>query len=147
MFSGLFWGRRGQRLQFDSPPTELWQDDVVGVGAPGVASSPQRKEQDEEQEAQSQRSLLEILSRWKPNGNLLIFTLAIPVTLVDYHPTLFFFKKMDQPRPLFRLFSSLKAHITNFTTNRYVKKCPSSRYTVPGFELTTFGTWVSSHDH
>ena len=29
-------------------------------------------------------------------------------------------------RPLFHLFSSFQIHITNFTTIRYVKKCPSS---------------------
>ena len=33
---------------------------------------------------------------------------------------------MGQPRPLFHLFLSFQTHITNFTTNRYVKKCPSS---------------------
>ena len=38
-----------------------------------------------------------------------------------------------QPRPFFHLFSSFK-QISNFTTYMYVKK-----YTVPGFELTTFG--------
>ena len=40
-----------------------------------------------------------------------------------------FFFKMGQPRPLFHLFSSFQTCITNFTnftTNRYVKKCPSS---------------------
>ena len=33
---------------------------------------------------------------------------------------------MGQSRPLFHLFSSFQTHITNFTTNRYVKKYPSS---------------------
>ena len=33
---------------------------------------------------------------------------------------------MGQPRPLFHLFSSFQTNITNFTTNMYVKKCPSS---------------------
>ena len=33
---------------------------------------------------------------------------------------------MGQPGPLFHLFSSFQTHITNITTNRYVKKCPSS---------------------
>ena len=32
---------------------------------------------------------------------------------------------MGQPRSLFNLFLSFQTHITNFTTNRYVKKCPS----------------------
>ena len=36
------------------------------------------------------------------------------------------FKKMGQPRPLFHLFSSFQTNITNFTTNMYVKKYPSS---------------------
>ena len=38
----------------------------------------------------------------------------------------FFKKKMGQPRPLIHLFSSFQTNITNFTTNMYVKKCPSS---------------------
>ena len=38
----------------------------------------------------------------------------------------FFLKKMDQPRSLFHLFLSFQTHITNFTTNMYVKKFPSS---------------------
>ena len=67
--------------------------------------------------------------------------------LVQQNPYSDTFFWMDQPQSLFHLIPSSQAHITNFTTNRYVKKCPSSRYTVPGFELTTFGTWVSSHDH
>ena len=33
---------------------------------------------------------------------------------------------MGQPRPLFHLFLSFQTHITIFTTNRYVKKCPSN---------------------
>ena len=33
---------------------------------------------------------------------------------------------MGRPRPLFHLFSSFQPHITNFTSNRYVKRCPSS---------------------
>ena len=33
---------------------------------------------------------------------------------------------MGQPWPLFSLFSSFQTHITIFTTNRYVKKCPCS---------------------
>ena len=144
MFSGLFWGRRGQRLQFDSSPTELWQDDVVGVGAPGVASSPQRKEQDEEQEAQSQRSLLEILSRWKPNGNLLIFTLAIPVTLVDYHPTLFFFKKWTNPDLFFVYFRLLK-HTLQILQQIGMWKNVHPEYSA-GIWTHDLLTWVSSHN-
>ena len=59
--------------------------------------------------------------------------------------TTFFYIKMNQPRPLFNLFSSFQPHITNFTTNKCEKM--SIQYTVPEFELTTFGTWVSSHNH
>ena len=36
------------------------------------------------------------------------------------------FLKLGQPRLLFHLFLSFKMHISNFTTNRNVKKCPSS---------------------
>ena len=39
----------------------------------------------------------------------------------------FFLKKMGQPRPLFHLFSSFQTNIIRiFTTNKCVKKCPSS---------------------
>ena len=53
---------------------------------------------------------------------------------------------MGQVRPLFHLFWSFQTNIiTFFTTN----KCEnmSIQYTVSGFKLTTFGTWVSSHNH
>ena len=33
---------------------------------------------------------------------------------------------MGQPRPLFHSFLSFQTQITNFITNRFVKKCPSS---------------------
>ena len=33
---------------------------------------------------------------------------------------------MDQPWPLFHLFLSFQTHISNYATNAYVKKCPSS---------------------
>ena len=33
---------------------------------------------------------------------------------------------MAQPRPLFFMYATFQTHITNFTTNRYVEKCPSS---------------------
>ena len=32
---------------------------------------------------------------------------------------------MGQPRPLFNSFSSFQTNTSNFTTNMYVKKCPS----------------------
>ena len=57
-----------------------------------------------------------------------------------------FFKKMGQPRPLFRLFLVFSnKHHYNFTTNICEKM--SIQYTGPGFEPTTFGTRVSSHYH
>ena len=54
-------------------------------------------------------------------------------------------QKMDHSRPLFRLFLSFQTNITILTTN----KCEeiSIQYTGMGFELTTFGTRVSSHKH
>ena len=48
--------------------------------------------------------------------------------------------------PLFHLFSSFQTRIANFTTNRNVDKM-SIQYTELGFELMTFGTGVSSHNH
>ena len=61
------------------------------------------------------------------------------------HCVSFFFLKMGQPRPLFVYFRSFKTKITNFTTNLCEKM--SIQYKVPGFEPTTFGMWVSSHNH
>ena len=55
------------------------------------------------------------------------------------------FNKTGQPRPLFHLFSSFQTHISIFAANKCEKM--SIQYTVPGFKLTTFGTWVSSHNH
>ena len=53
---------------------------------------------------------------------------------------LFFFKKMGQPRPLFRLFSVFfKQTSLQFLQQIYEEKM-SIQYTVPGFEPTTFGT-------
>ena len=52
---------------------------------------------------------------------------------------------MGQSRPLFRLFSVFSKKI-NFNTNMCCEKM-AIQYTVPGFEPTTFGTWVSSHNH
>ena len=45
----------------------------------------------------------------------------------------------------FHLFSSFQTHITIFTTNKCEKM--SIQFMVPGFELTTFGTQVSTHNH
>ena len=47
--------------------------------------------------------------------------------------------------PLFCLFSSFQTNISILITNK-CEKCPSSKRG-PGFELTTFGTQVSSHNH
>ena len=59
-------------------------------------------------------------------------------------PKSFFFKKMGQPRPLIVYFRSFQAKIiTIFTTCEKM----SIQYTVLGFELTTFWTRVSSHNH
>ena len=56
-----------------------------------------------------------------------------------------FFKKMGQPRPFFVYFRSFQTKITNFYY-KYMWKM-SVQYMVPGFEPTTFGTWLSSHNH
>ena len=45
----------------------------------------------------------------------------------------------------FLIYFCLFKHIKNFTTNKYDKM--SIQYMVPGFELTTFGTRVSSNNH
>ena len=50
----------------------------------------------------------------------------LPTNQIAGIQTLTFLKKMGQPRPLFNLFLSFQTHITNFATNRYVKKYPSS---------------------
>ena len=52
---------------------------------------------------------------------------------------------MGKSRPLFVYFWSFQTNISIFTTNICEKM--SIQYTVPGFEPTTFGTWVSSHNH
>ena len=54
------------------------------------------------------------------------------------------FKKMGQSS-LFHLFSVFLNKHYNFY-NKYMWKM-SIQYTVPGFEPTTFRTWVSSHNH
>ena len=58
---------------------------------------------------------------------------------------LFFLKKWANPGLFSFIFGHLKQTLQNFTTNRCEKI--SIQYTVPGFEHTTFGTWVSSHNH
>ena len=58
-----------------------------------------------------------------------------------------FLKKNNwQTQPLYYLFLSFQTNITILTTNMYMWKM-SIQNAVPGFELTTFGTWVSSHNH
>ena len=56
-----------------------------------------------------------------------------------------FFKKWANPGLFFVYFWSFQTNITIFTTNICEKM--SIQYTVLGFEPTTFGTWVSSHNH
>ena len=59
----------------------------------------------------------------------------------------FFLKKMGQPRPLFRSFSVFSNKQYNFYNKSMWKNVMSIQYPAPGFELTTFGMWVSSHNH
>ena len=62
-----------------------------------------------------------------------------------YSVALTFLKKMGQPWPLFIFIFVFSNNITNFTTNKREKM--SIQYTVLGFELTTIGAWVPSHNH
>ena len=48
------------------------------------------------------------------------------------------FFKLDQPWPLFHLFSSFQTRIINIFTTKNVNNVMSIQYPVPGFELTTF---------
>ena len=57
------------------------------------------------------------------------------------------FQKLGQPRALFHLFCLFKHTSLHFIKQRNVKNVMSIQYTVPGFELTTFRTSVSSHNH
>ena len=55
-------------------------------------------------------------------------------------------KRWANPGLFYHLFSVFSnKHHYNFTTNVCEKM--SIQYTVPGFEPTAFGTWVSSHNH
>ena len=65
-----------------------------------------------------------------------------------FHLKKFYFLKMGQLRPLlsfiFGLFKQTSFQILHLQQNNvkmYIQ------YTVPGFETTIFGTWVSSHNH
>ena len=58
----------------------------------------------------------------------------------------FFLKKIGQPRPLFYLFLSFQTHITILHQFKE-KNVMTIQYTALGFELITFETWVSSHNH
>ena len=53
---------------------------------------------------------------------------------------------MGQPRPLFHLFCLFKQTF-QFLQQKCVKKWHDQQVTAPRFEPTTFGTWVSSHNH
>ena len=58
----------------------------------------------------------------------------------------FFFKNGPTPSSFIVCFRSFQTNIiTYFTTNICEKM--SIQNTVPGFEPTSFGTWVSSHNH
>ena len=52
-----------------------------------------------------------------------------------------FFIKMSHPRPLFPLFLAFQINITNLQQKMTIQ------YMVLGYELMTFGTWVSWHNH
>ena len=54
---------------------------------------------------------------------------------------------MDQRRPLFHLFSVFSNKQHNFYNKSMWTNVMSIQYTAPGFEPTTFGTSVSSHNH
>ena len=57
-----------------------------------------------------------------------------------------FLKKWANPSLFFVYFRSFQTNmITIFATN--ICKKMSIQYTVPGFKPTTFGKWVSSHNH
>ena len=56
-----------------------------------------------------------------------------------------FFKRMGQPRPLFRLFLVFPNKQFNFYNESMWKM--SIQYMAPGFEPTTVQTWVVSHNH
>ena len=54
---------------------------------------------------------------------------------------------MGHPRPLFRLFSVFFKQTMQFYNKSMWKNVMSIQYPAQGFEPTTFGTWVSSHNH
>ena len=58
---------------------------------------------------------------------------------------IYLFLKMDQPRPLFRLFSVFSNKQYIFKTNQCEKM--SIQYLAPGFKLATFWILVSSLNH
>lgn len=65
MSLGLFGSRRGQRLQFVSPPANQRQDGVIGSRPPGIQ---EREIQIEKQEAEAFGALLEAFARLQPDG-------------------------------------------------------------------------------
>ena len=69
--------------------------------------------------------------------------LAIPTCLSN--KTKLFLKILAKPGLFFVNFWSVQTNITIFTTILCEKN--SIEYMVPGFEPTTFGTCVSSHNH
>ena len=68
------------------------------------------------------------------------------MSVVLKHPE--FFKKLGQPRPLFRLFSFFSnKHHHNLNNTSMWKKFMSIQYTALGFKPSTFRMWASSHNH
>ena len=58
-----------------------------------------------------------------------------------------FFKKKRANPGLFIIYFRPFKHTLQFLLQIHVKMFMSIQYTVPGFELTTFATGVSSHNH
>ena len=59
----------------------------------------------------------------------------------------FFYKKGPSPASFSFICGLFQTNNTIFTTNQCIKNVMSIQYLVPGFEPTTFGMWVSSHNH
>ena len=54
----------------------------------------------------------------------------------------------NEPTPAsFRFFGLSKQASIQFVQQINVKKCQSIQYLAPGFEPTTFRTWVNTHNH
>ena len=102
--------------------------------------------------------LQKIILQWnKPSRELLFIKVGLTKTskgfrsmLLGFNETktcrIIFFKKYGPtPASFSFIFDLFKQTLQIFTTNICDKM--SITYMVPGFEPTTFGTWVSSHNH